>query len=132
MRSIYLAASVVVAALLLPATANATVTISEKIQLQATVKQAVDRNLVDGKFYYFDAQTSKIEALYPAKPHPKILSIGDHFIVCADFRKRDGKTVNVDFFLTRQENGFVLFDTVVGDREPIDRLMLSGQVRVVK
>lgn len=111
---------------------RAKVTTSEKILLQATMQQSIAQQLIDGKFYFFNRKIGKIQSLFPAKPHPLILSIGDQFIVCADFRDPAGKSVNVDFFVARQGNGFVIFDTVIDDHDSITRMMETGDVSVVR
>lgn len=124
-----------IAAVVLFATAadtRANVTTSEKILLQATMQQSIAEQLIDGKFYYFNRKTGKIQVLFPAKPHPLILSIGEQFIVCADFRDPTGKSVNVDFFVARQGKGFVIFDTVIDDHDSITRMMETGEVAVVR
>lgn len=132
MRKLLIAGSLVLAVASSTAHAKSTVTTSEKILLQATMQQSIESKLVDGKFYFFDPKVGRIRSLFPAKPHPLILSIGDHFIVCADFRNADGESVNVDFFVARQDNGFVIFDTVVDDHEAITKLMETGDVSVVR
>ena len=60
-----------------------------------------------------------------------ILSMGDHFILCADFRTGSGTAVNIDFYVARNQDGFVVFDTVIDNREPIQRLMSAGLARAV-
>ena len=63
--------------------------------------------------------------------HPMILQMGEHFILCSDFRDGSGTSVNVDFYVARQDDAFVVFDTVVDDREPIQRLMRAGLVQPI-
>ncbi len=116
----------------LAAMAAQSVSTSEKILLQATMQQSINRKLVDGKYYYFDAANSKVQAVYPAKTHPMILSYGDHFVLCTNFRTKQGKEVNVDFYIARNGEGFVVFDTLIDDRAPLHKLMKAGQVKVLK
>ncbi len=112
--------------------AAAEVTTNEKIMLQATMQQAIAETLIDGKYLYLDAKAAKVEAIYPAKTHPMIMRMGDHFILCTDFRNAEGKPVNVDFYISRRDDAFVVFDTVVANRAPIAQMMKSGQVEIVK
>jgi hypothetical protein len=105
---------------------------SEKILLQVAMQQSIDRQLVDGKYFYFDAATAKVHALYPAKTHPMILRMDNHFVLCTNFRSDDGKAINVDFYVARNDESFVVFDTVVDNREPIKRLMSTGAIQVAK
>lgn len=112
--------------------AIAKVTAGDKIMLQATMQQAISDNLVDGKYFYFDAKAAKVNALYPAQNHPIILRMGEHFILCTDFRTSNGKSVNVDFYISRKGDSFVVFDTVVANRAPIERMMKAKLVEMVK
>lgn len=132
MRSIVLAGIISIAVLVTTAHASEDVTTSEKILLQATMHQTITRNLVDGKYFYFDASAAEVHALYPAKTHPMILRMGEHFVLCTNFRDGDGKEVNVDFYVARQEESFVVFDTVVDNRAPLKQLMKAGLVQAVK
>ena len=112
--------------------AAAEVTRNERIVLQATMQQSIARNLINGRYFYFDVRKSEVNAIYPAKTHPMILEMGDHFILCTDFRNGDGDAVNVDFYVTRKDDTFVVFDTVVENRTPIERMMKAGLVKMVK
>ena len=114
--------------------ANAAQTISEddKIQLQATMQKSITRQLVGGQFLYFDTEKDQVVALHPYKVHPMILSMDGNFILCSDFRNADGKKVNIDFYVARRGNKFVVIDTVVDNRAPIERMMKAGKVAVVK
>jgi hypothetical protein len=131
MKKIMLAGLIAVAFTTASATASESVTASEKILLQATMQQAIDRHLVDGNYLYFDEVAAEVRTLHPTRTHPMILSMGDHFILCADFRTGNGAPVNIDFYVARDDDKFVVFDTVVDNREPIQRLMSTGMARAV-
>ncbi len=124
----------VIAFVLLTSAASAfeSVSANDKILLQATMQQSINQQLVDGKFFYFDAAESKVQTVYPAKTHPMILSYGRHFVLCTNFRTKQGKDVNVDFYIARGNDGFVVFDTLVDDRAPLHKLMKAGLVKVLK
>ncbi|MCP5084958.1 MAG: hypothetical protein GY948_25010 [Alphaproteobacteria bacterium] len=132
MRTTLIAGLISVALLSSPANAAQSVSTSERILLQATMQQSINQQLVDGKYFYFDAANSKVQAVYPAKTHPMILSYGGHFVLCTNFRTKEGKEVNVDFYIARKNESFVVFDTLVDDRAPLHKLMKSGLVKVVK
>ncbi len=132
MRKIILAGLIATGVMTSAAGAAETVTTNERILLQATMQQLIQRKTIAGKFFYFDTDAAKVNSIYPAKAHPKIMKMGDNFILCQDFRKSDGKPVNVDFYVARQDKGFVIFDTVVNNHEPIERLMKVGQIHLVK
>ncbi len=111
------------------ANASGSLTTGEKIMLQATMQQTIDRHLVDGQYFYLDRTTALVIALFPAKAHPMILQMGEHFVLCTDFRDSEGISVNVDFYVARRGEAFVIFDTIVDDRAPLDRLMREGLAR---
>ena len=89
---------------------------------------AIKRQTVDGKFYYFDKKKEDIVALHPAKSHPMIMRMGDHFILCSSFRNVDGKKINIDFYVVRDGKTFKIVDTLVGQRGPVRRMMSKGIV----
>ena len=132
MRVIAMAGLIALGIMTSAANASDKVSTTEKIMLQATMQQSIARQLVDGKYYYFDANAAKVHTLYPGKTHPMIMRMGEHFILCTNFRADDGKAVNVDFYVARQGDGFVIFDTVVDNRAPIKQLMKAGLVRAAK
>ena len=132
MRTVF--TSGVIAFVLLTSAASAfeSVSTNDRILLQATMQQSINQKLVDGKFFYFDATQSKVQTVYPAKTHPMILSYGRHFVLCTNFRTNEGKDVNVDFYIARGNDGFVVFDTLVDDRAPLHKLMKAGLVKALK
>ncbi len=115
-----------------PATAAPNLSASDKAALQATMHKEIDRQLIAGKYLDFDLDTQKISTLYPAKTHPMILAMDDHFILCTDFRDSAGKSVNVDFYVARNDDSFVVFKTVIDERDVIKKLMKAGRVTVLK
>ncbi len=92
----------------------------------------IDRRMVDGKYLHFNPKTQSIKPLFPAKSHPMILAMGKHFILCTDFRTKGGKSVNVDFYVTRSKNSFVVFETMINKRRVVGRMLTSGRARVLK
>lgn len=65
----------------------------------------------------------------PVAPHPKIVSVGKYFILCADFRDTDGKAVNIDFYVTRKNGRFLIFQTQVDQRERLSAFVKSHENR---
>lgn len=115
-----------------PAQSSEKLTSADKIQLQAAMQMSIGRKLVEGQYLYFDADKDKVVTLHPVQAHPMILRMDAHYILCSDFRDDEGKKVNIDFYVTRAENKFVVFDTVVNNRKPIQRMMKAGRASVVK
>ena len=101
---------------------------ADKAALQASMRQHIDRQLVKGNYLDLDLSTGIVRTLHPVTAHPMLLRMGNHFVLCTDFRDDDGKPVNVDFYMARRGNGFVVFRTEVGNRGPLDRLMAAGKV----
>lgn len=131
MKSLLISSTLCFAMLVAPATAAQKVTSIDKIQLQVAMQKSISHQLVDGKYFYFDTKNSNVVTLYPTQAHPMILSMGSQFILCSDFKTKSGKSVNIDFYLARKGKTFVVFDTVIGNRKPIAKMMKAGLVTSV-
>ncbi len=127
MRTLVIAASLLAFSIVTPASAKSQLSQSDKIQLHVGMQKSIKERLVDGKFYYFDDEAHKMVPLYPAKSHHTILSMGDNFVLCSDFRSESGKSVPIDFYMARNGDAFMVIDTVVGNRMPLMRLMKKGE-----
>ena len=101
---------------------------SEKAALQAAMFRHIDGQPVNGGFLRLNVKAGQAEALAPSRAHPMILRMGDHFILCSDFRDRAGKDVNIDFYMARNGSGYTVFHTEVDNRMPLEQLMSSGKV----
>ena len=93
---------------------------------------AIDRVTVDGTYLAFDSNTGDVRTLYPAKNHPMIMRMGEHFILCSDFRDDKGENVNIDYYLRKKGDSFVIFHKAVDQRQVIKRLMKEGLVTAAK
>lgn len=131
-RQVICAAALAIVVATSPVSADAVLTSGEKAMLQAAMHRAIDRNLVNGAYLHFDVKKRDVQALHPARAHPMILSMGEHFILCTDFRDSTGKTVNVDFYVARSRTSFTVFHTEIDNRKPIEELMAVGRVAMVK
>ena len=129
-RLAYLAsiARFVVLALGLPAVPTAKTDPYVRAALQATMQQHIDRNLVQGAYLHLDTATGNVVELYPVSPHPVIMRMGSVFVLCADFRKRNGVTVNVDFYLAKDNHRYVVFHAAVDQRHMLEKWMKAGKV----
>lgn len=101
---------------------------ADKASLQAAMRQHIDRQLVGGNYLDLNLSTGVVRTLHPVTAHPMLLQMGQHFVLCTDFRDDSGKPVNVDFYMARRGKGFVVFRTEVDNRGPLDRLMAAGKV----
>ena len=132
MKKLALAAVMAAALVTIPANAAGKLNAQDKIQLQAAMQLSIKRNLVGGQYLYFDEARASVVKLFPVQAHPMILTMGPHFILCSDFRNADGKKINVDFYVARAGEKFVVFDTVIDNRKPIQKMMKAGLARVAK
>lgn len=113
-----------------PALAGAgAVSLSEKASLQAAMQRHIENTLVKGRYLHLDGESGEIHALRPLAAHPEILQMGEYFVLCADFQAEDGSEVNIDFFLARKGQSFVVFDEQVENRELVLRLIKSGKAK---
>ena len=114
------------------ASANEPLSLTDRTILQATMQLAIDRLTVDGEYLAFDPETGDVRTLYPAKNHPMIMRMGEHFILCSDFRDDKGQNVNIDFYLRRKDNTFIIFHKAVDQRQIVKKLMKKGVVTAAK
>jgi hypothetical protein len=107
------------------------VSTADRSGLQAAMFQHIDRNVVNGVFRHVDLGVGKVEELAPAKAHPMILRMGEYFVLCTDFRNKEGKSVNIDFYVARHGKNFVIFQTEVNNRGSLEKLMKEGKVAMI-
>ena len=105
--------------------------ISQRAALQAAMQRHINRNLVAGVYLQMNSTSGEIRSLFPVKAHPLILRLGEYFVLCSDFRDKDGKPVNIDFYLARRDNSYVIFHTAIDDRDLLRRLMKAGKIKHV-
>ena len=103
--------------------------IGEKAALQAAMQQQIDRSLVNGVFLHLNTDNGEIQRLYPQDAHPLILRMDDYFILCTNFKDIDGKSVNVDYYISRDGESLVVFHTAVDDREFLLRWISEGKAK---
>ncbi len=117
-----LAASVAAVFAFSPAQAEK-ITPGLKSELQGAMIDYIDYNTVDGKFLYLNATQDKVVNYFPANLHPRILQIGDYFVLCSDFKTLDGANVDVDFLAVSVDNEIRVIQALVGQRDVIRRMM---------
>lgn len=112
---------------LLSATGHA-LSLQDKTGLQAAMQRHVDRQSVDGAYLHLDPATGEVRRLHPVTAHPMIMQMGENFVMCFDFRDGAEKKAEVDFYLARKGDSFVVFHAAVANRELLQRLMQAGKV----
>ena len=101
--------------------------IIKQAQLQSAMQQYIDHHLVDGVFLHFDPEKGQVRRLHPGASHPMILTLGEYFVLCSDFRDDDGSSVNVDFYLAKQGRTYTVFESIVENRQGLTKLVNSGE-----
>ena len=107
------------------------IAVDDQVALQATMASYIEAHLVDGVIPHVMLDKGEVVQLVPTKAHPMILSMGDDFVLCTDFRTEDGTFVNVDFYVARAGDGFVIFQTEIANRGPLEKMMEAGKVAMV-
>ncbi|WP_420402280.1 hypothetical protein [Nisaea sp.] len=103
--------------------------LSEKVALQAAMQRHVDEISVDGAILYLDTEAGEVRKIHPVTAHPIILSMGEHYVLCFDFRDDTGKDLHIDYFMARKANEYVVFHTAVSNHGLVANLMKSGKVK---
>jgi len=130
LKSILGAVMFIVALSYMPGVAQSA-NIAEKAAMQAAMQQYIDRSLVKGAYLHINMGNGKVRRLYPQKAHPMIFRMGDYFVLCSDFRDAGDKSVNIDFYLAREDNLFVVFQTAVADRTMLQQQISKGKAKRV-
>lgn len=110
----------------------ASVSEGERAALHAAMLQHIDRQVVDGVYLHADLKGGAVESYAPAKAHPMMFSMGEHFVLCTDFKDRNGKATNVDFYLAKRGKSYAVFQTEIANREPLMQLMKAGKVKSIE
>jgi hypothetical protein len=98
----------------------------DKVALQSTMAQYIEQHTVGDAFLHVDPHTGAVVKLYPVTQHPMIVKLNDVVVLCADLRNKDGKTVDADFYATRENGQFVIFQIEIGNRAPLTALVVKG------
>lgn len=98
------------------------------VALQVTMQSHIDSVLVDGAMLSLDPATGTVVSYYPTKAHPKIMTMGKHIIMCADFVDVSGKTTMANFYIANDKGRYVVFNTTVGADPVLEKLMKDGKV----
>ena len=103
-----------------------------KVALQAIMQHHVQKNLVDGVYPNVKLKNGKVSDLAPTKSHAMVVAIGGGYVLCTDFRDSEGQSVNVDFYITSKNGRFMVFQTEIDNRAPLNKLIASGKASLLK
>ena len=112
--------------------AAATISMEEKVALQAGMFQHIETISLDGMMPHVELEDGSLVNLVVNKAHPMILAFGDNYVLCSDFRDPDGKAVNLDFYMTKKDGKYVVFQTEVNNRGKLEALMKNGKVSMAE
>ena len=133
-RGIVPTAALVVGVLLgaTAATAADPLSTADRVALQSTMAQYIDQHTVGDAFLHVDTKTGEVEKLYPATQHAMIVRLGQIVVLCADLRTKDGQSVNADFYAARDNGQFVIFQAEIGNRAPLQALLMKGAASLLE
>jgi hypothetical protein len=104
---------------------------AERSALQAAMVQHIDRQSIDGLYLHIDLSDGRVVEFAPAKSHPMMFRLGEHFVLCTEFKDARGADVNVDFYVARAGKTFSVFRAEIDNRAPLMKLMAQGKVSPV-
>jgi hypothetical protein len=131
MKKIVGAAIVLLAAFSAMPAYAANITEADRTALHAVMLQHIDRQVVDGMYLRMDLKGGNIEQFAPAKAHPMMFTMGENYVLCTDFKDKDGKTAMVDFYVAKRGKSYAVFQTEINNRDPLMKLMETGKVKSV-
>ncbi len=102
----------------------------ELVKLQTVMQTHIDTNALNGALLRFDVETKQVSEMFATKAHPKIMTLGKHFVMCADFVDAQGKKLMGNFYIAQEAERFVVFNTTWGDDAALMSLMSSGQLKM--
>lgn len=92
--------------------------------IQESMRDFIDRQLIDGKFYVYDPLTDDVLALQKPNLHDGIVKKGSFYISCADFIDAGGHSVDLDFMVADQGGAMRTLQAIVhkidGKKRPYD------------
>lgn len=104
----------------------------DKVRLQAVMQRHIDSLTINGAVLHLDMASGAVIELFPTQAHPMIMSMGDHFVLCANLKDAAGHSLPIDLYVAVMDGRFVTFRTEIGNRAPLMEMMKRGQVRPLK
>lgn len=105
---------------------------SDRVALQSLMAQYIEQHTIGDAFLHVDPRTGTVEKLYPVTQHPMIVKLNDIVVLCADLKTKSGQSVNADFYVTRDNGQFVIFQTEIGNRAPLQALVMKGAASLLE
>ena len=105
---------------------------ADKVRLQAAMQRHIDSLTIDGAVLHLDMASGEVIELFPTQAHPLIMTMGDHFVLCAELKDAAGRSLPIDLYVAAADGRFVTFRTEIGNRSPLQEMMKRGQVKPLK
>ena len=112
--------------------ASAADSTADKVRLQAAMQQHIESLTIDGAILHLDTASGEVIELFPTQAHPMIMTMGDHFVLCADLKNAAGRSLPIDFYMTADGQRFIAFHTEIDNRSFLEGMMKRGQVQQLK
>lgn len=112
----------------LPSAMAGSLSDNELVALQAAMQGHIDQSVVNGALLAIDAKTGELNHYYPTKAHPKVMTMGDNFVMCAEVVDDDGKGSMANFYVAREGSRYVIFQSTFGADPALDQMMKDGRV----
>ncbi len=122
------AATCVSFALVLPTAMAGSLGDNDLVALQAAMQSHIDQSVINGALLAIDAKTGELEHYYPTKAHPKVMTMGDNFVMCAEMVDDDGKESMANFYVAREGGRYVVFQSTFGADPALEQMMKDGRV----
>lgn len=81
--------------------------------IKASMMSFIDSNMINDKYYIYDAVGGKLLDLKFAKLHEGIVKKGDFYVSCADFIDNNGTKVDIDFLVIKDGDTLKTIQAVV-------------------
>lgn len=103
-----------------------------KVRLQAAMQQHIETLTIDGAILHLDTASGEVVELFPTQAHPVIMTMGDHFVLCADLKNAAGRSLPIDLYMTADGQRYVAFHTEIDNRSALQEMIKRGQVQQLK
>ncbi|PWR02909.1 hypothetical protein DKT77_10080 [Meridianimarinicoccus roseus] len=124
-------AAIAVSAALLAGNAMADDT-TKIAELQVVMQRYIDSKLIDGAMRAVDYETGEIRSYYPTEAHTMVMGLNGDYVLCSDLTNKDGTSVPVDFYITETPAGYVVYQTEINNRAPLQSLIKQGLVERIR
>ena len=82
-------------------------------EIKASMMSFIDSNMINDKYYIYDAVGGKLLDLKFAKLHEGVVKKGDFYVSCADFIDKNGTKVDLDFLVIKDGDNLKTIQAVV-------------------